>query len=163
MPDQLVKLYELPDQGTLTSDLRAGGIEIRRALAPEKHQILTWVREHFNQRWADECDVAIARLPVTCHIAVDGDKLIGFSCYDATNKGFFGPTGVDETYRGKGIGKALLFASLEAMRAEGYAYAIIGAAGPVDFYARAVGATEIPGSSPGIYRGLLPMTPPPSA
>ncbi|MBB6675324.1 GNAT family N-acetyltransferase [Cohnella nanjingensis] len=163
MPDQLVKLYELPDQGTLASDLRAGGIEIRRALAPEKHQILTWVREHFNQRWADECDVAIARLPVTCYIAVEKEKLIGFACYDATCKAFFGPTGVDESCRGKGVGKALLFACLEAMRAEGYAYAIIGAAGPVDFYARTVGAVEIPGSSPGIYRGILPLPPSPSA
>ena len=37
----------------------------------------------------------------------------------------------------------------------GYAYAIIGAAGPVEFYAKAVGATVIPDSSPGIYADLL--------
>lgn len=57
--------------------------------------------------------------------------------------------------RGKGIGEALLIESLAAMRATGYAYAIIGGAGPTQFYARAVGAVEIPGSTPGIYAGML--------
>ena len=46
-----------------------------------------------------------------------------------TAKAFFGPTGVDETYRGKGIGKALLLVCLHDMYAQGYAYGIIGDAG----------------------------------
>ena len=33
----------------------------------------------------------------------------------------------------------------------GYAYGIIFAAGPVDFYAKTVGATVIPDSEPGIF------------
>lgn len=41
------------------------------------------------------------------------------------------------------------------MRAAGYAYAIIGGVGPADFYARAVGAVEIPDSTPGIYADML--------
>jgi hypothetical protein len=41
------------------------------------------------------------------------------------------------------------------MKAEGYAYAVIGWAGPQEFYARLVGATVIEGSEPGIYRGPL--------
>jgi hypothetical protein len=41
------------------------------------------------------------------------------------------------------------------MREAGYAYAIIGAAGPIAFYEQLVGATRIPGSRPGPYRGLL--------
>jgi hypothetical protein len=54
-----------------------------------------------------------------------------------------------------GIGTALLLLTLDAMAAEGYAYAIIGAAGPADFYARAVGAVPIAGSTPVIYPNLL--------
>jgi hypothetical protein len=46
-------------------------------------------------------------------------------------------------------------ACLQAMRAEGYAYAIIGGVGPAEFYAKTVGAVEIEGSTPGIYRGQL--------
>ena len=44
---------------------------------------------------------------------------------------------------------------LRAMRAEGYAYAIIGGVVPRAFYERIVPVMEIPGSSPGIYHGVL--------
>src|SRR6185436_6729639 len=57
--------------------------------------------------------------------------------------------------QGKGIGKALLLASLWSLREMGYDYAIIGAAGPVRFYQKSVGAIIIPDSEPGIYTDLL--------
>jgi hypothetical protein len=40
------------------------------------------------------------------------------------------------------------------MRELGYAYAIIGAPGPTDFYAKVAGATIIEGSDPGVYGQL---------
>ena len=155
MPDMLVKLYELPEPGPLNAGVRGAGVEVRRALAPEKHHVIDWVRQSFGEGWASECDTAFARQPVSCFIATEDGACIGFACYEATCRDFFGPTGVAEAARGRGIGKALLLASLQAMRAEGYAYAIIGGAGPTEFYARAVGAVAIEGSSPGIYRGML--------
>lgn len=33
----------------------------------------------------------------------------------------------------------------------GYGYAIVGNAGPTEFFRKVVGAIEIPGSEPGIY------------
>ena len=54
-----------------------------------------------------------------------------------------------------GIGRALLLRSLAAMRAEGYAYAVIGGVGPQEFYKKCVGAMLIPDSAPGIYRDFL--------
>jgi GNAT superfamily N-acetyltransferase len=57
--------------------------------------------------------------------------------------------------RRKGIGKVLLFESLSALRELGYVYAIIGAAGPVRFYQKTVGAIIIPDSEPGIYTDML--------
>ena len=68
---------------------------------------------------------------------------------------FFGPTGVDPNERKHGIGKALLFNCLEAMKQQGYGYAIIGGVGPAEFYTKAAGAIPIEGSEPGVYRGLL--------
>ena len=56
---------------------------------------------------------------------------------------------------GKGVGRALLLASLWALRELGYVYAIIGAAGPVRFYQKTVGAIIIPDSEPGIYTDAL--------
>jgi len=66
-------------------------------------------------------------------------------------KGF----GVDEAARGTGVGAALLVACLHAMAARGYFYAVIGGVGPAEFYAKTVGAVEIPDSTPGPYRGML--------
>ena len=44
----------------------------------------------------------------------------------------------------------------KGLRELGYAYGVIGGVGPADFYARAVGAMPIEGSSPGIYMDILP-------
>jgi hypothetical protein len=153
--DMLVRLYDLPDSATLVAGLRADGIDVRRALAPEKHVVVAWVREHFGDGWASECEVSFARLPIACFRAQRGQVVLGFACYDSTAKAFFGPTGVLEQERKHGIGTALLLLTLQAMAAEGYAYAIIGGAGPADFYANAVGAVPIAGSTPGIYRKML--------
>ena len=155
VPDLLVRLYDLPDPA---NDRQVAGVMVRRGLPPERGRVLDWVTRTFNERWASECALAFSSHPVTTWIAVRDGALLGFACADATAKGFFGPTGVAEAERGRGIGVALLLATLRGMREAGYAYAIIGGAGPVDFYARHCGAFEIPGSTPGIYRHLLPRT-----
>ena len=151
----LVRLYDIPPSTSRVEALRAGGIEVRRALAPELDVVVAWVRRQFSDGWASECAVSFGRLPISCFRAQRDQEVLGFACYDATAKAFFGPTGVLERERKKGIGTALLLMTLEAMTAEGYAYAIIGGAGPADFYARAVGAVPIAGSTPGIYANLL--------
>lgn len=155
MSDMLVALYRLPEQESGLRTLEESSIVIRRAIAPEKQLVMDWVRSHFSQAWVDECDVAFARQPVSCYIAVEHGKMIGFACYEATCRNFFGPTGVSQDARGKGVGTALLLACMHAMKADGYGYAIIGSAGPVDFYARTLGAVKIENSTPGIYEGML--------
>jgi predicted N-acetyltransferase YhbS len=92
---------------------------------------------------------------VSVFIAHREDEILGFGAYECTSRAFFGPTGVLESERGRGIGKVLLLACLHGLAEMGYAYAIIGGAGPTEFYARSVGAIEIPGSVPGIYADLL--------
>ena len=153
--DMLVKLYDLPSSHEALSSLAAAGVSVRRALPPEKHKVLDWVRSTFSEAWASEADVAFGQRPVSCFLAIQGKSLLGFACHDATCPNFFGPTGVDASARGQGIGAALLLACLDDMRHQGFAYAIIGGVGPADFYAKTVGAIPIEGSAPGIYRGLL--------
>lgn len=155
MPDMLVRLYHLPPLEPVLAAQHTHAIQVRRALAPEKTRVVEWVQAHFGQGWADETDCAFGHQPVGCFIAHRGQEIIGFACYDATVKNFFGPTGVAETARGKGTGTALLLVALWAMRWEGYAYAIIGGVGPADFYTRVCGAVLIDDSTPGIYAGLL--------
>ncbi len=156
----LVRLYAIPEPSARVAALHQAAIEVRRALAPEKHVVVSWVRQHFGEAWASECEVSFARLPISCFCAQRGQEVLGFACYDATAKAFFGPTGVLESERKQGIGTALLLAALHAMAAEGYAYAIIGGVGPAEFYAKAVGAVPIAGSTPGIYANLLRGRPP---
>jgi predicted N-acetyltransferase YhbS len=155
MPDMLVKLYELPPSGDLVRSLAASGIQIRRAMAPDKVRILSWIEEHSSISARGEADTCFSNTPISLFIATEGKTIIGYACYDATAPNFFGPTRVLDAKQGLGIGKALLLASLEAMRAAGFAYAIIGGVGPAEFYAKTVGATIIEGSTPGIYRDFL--------
>lgn len=151
MADLLVRLYDLPVATRVPDD----GVTIRRALPPERHVITGWISQRFGESWASEAKTALSSLPVTCWIAVRNGELLGFACHDATAKGFFGPTGVDEAARGQGIGEALLMATLRGMHEAGYAYAVIGDPGPIGFYTSRLDALEIPGSAPGIYRGML--------
>ena len=155
MPDLLVKLYELPEVRPNLKDSVRGGANFRRAMAYEKHQVVNWVDKHFGVRWASECDVAFSNRPISCHIATEHGSILGFSCHDSTSRGMAGPLGVLESARGRGIGRGLLLCSLHAMVAMGYAYAVIGGAGSVEFYRRVVSVIEIPDSSPGIYMDRL--------
>ncbi|MFN6269517.1 MAG: GNAT family N-acetyltransferase [Akkermansiaceae bacterium] len=156
MIDMLVRLYDLPDTADLYSKIHDQGITLRRARAFEKHTVAAFAREHFSEKWASEVEVATTRQPISCWIATRNREILGFSCYETTQRGFFGPTGVIESARGTGLGKALLFKSLESLREMGYAYGIIGGVGPRDFYEKNCGAIEIPGSDPGVYADILP-------
>jgi predicted N-acetyltransferase YhbS len=136
---------------------RVGGVKatIRVALPPEMHLIQRWVRDNFSEYWVSEVTVAMAHQPPGCLVAIVDGALVGFACHDATARGFFGPTGVAEAHRGQGIGLALLYHTLAAMKAQSYAYAVIGAVGPSSFYTEAVGAMPIASEGEDIYQGLL--------
>jgi predicted N-acetyltransferase YhbS len=153
--DMLVRLYDLPDSRASFERLRREGIEVRRALAAEKHKVTAWVRENLAEGWASEAEIAFGRQPLSCFIAVEEGTIVGFACHDATCRNFFGPTGVAPKVRKKGIGTALLFACLEDMKRQGFGYGIIGGVGPAAYYSKAIAAVPIEGSEPGIYRGLL--------
>jgi GNAT superfamily N-acetyltransferase len=159
--DLLVRLYDLPAADRYAGELAAAGATVRRALAYEKLPVTAWVRAEFGDAWAGECDVAFAREPVACYVATRGGRIVGFACHDSTCRNFFGPMGVAEAARGRGIGSALLLACLHAMAAAGYAYAIIGGAGDDAIYRAVAAAVVIDGSTPGIYRDRLarPVSP----
>ncbi len=156
MIDMIVRLYDLPESAELYAEVGAKGVTLRRARAFEKHTVAEFARVNFSPKWVSEVEVAMSRQPISCFIATRDKEILGFVCYETTQRGFFGPTGVSEAARGLGLGKALLFKALEGLREIGYAYAIIGGVGPREFYAKNCGAIEIPGSDPGTYTDLLP-------
>lgn len=156
--DMLVKLYNLPSYHTENTALEQYGIQIHRPLASDKDKVIEFVKNNFGITWANECEAAFCNTPLSCFIAVKNcSEIIGFACYDASYRNYFGPIGVLEKYRGKDIGKELLFAALYAMRECGYGYSIIGWTSDevAGFYAKSVGATEIIDSFPGIYKNAI--------
>jgi len=155
MPDLLVNLLKLPPLKPLASELSAQGVLIRRAQPFELTPVREFIEKNFSLAWADEISVGFAYKPATVYIATRDANVIGFAGYECTRRSFFGPTGVIESERSRGIGKALLIASLWGLGELGYVYGVIGGAGPVEFYQEAVGAIVIPDSEPGIYTDLL--------
>ena len=155
MPDMLVKLYELDDDWQFIVGQKNRGITIRKPIGPEKQPLVQWVSDNFGSAWAGETDSAFGNSPRSCFVAVKQAAMVGFACYDATALGFFGPVGVDRLHRQKGTGTALLMACLLDMKLKGYGYAVVGAVKDTDFYKNTVGAEEIPGSSPGLYRNWV--------
>lgn len=155
MPDMLVNLLTLPQPGPSTLSLEETGIVIRRAQPFETTPVRSFVEKNFSLGWADEISVGFSNKPVSVHIATRNRAIVGFAGHECTRKAFFGPSGVAAEMQGSGVGKALLLASLWGLRELGYVYGIIGRAGPVEFYEKAVGAIIIPESDPGIYTDLL--------
>ena len=155
MPDMLVNLLKLAPFKSLVKKLAEQDVNIRRAQPFEITPVRDFIETNFSVTWADEISIGFANKPVTVYIATRAGRVIGFAGYECTRKAFFGPTGVVESERGRGIGRALLVASLWGLRQLGYVYGIIGGVGPIEFYREAVGAFVIPDSEPGIYADLL--------
>ena len=155
MPDLVVNLLRLPALEPIVRESADNGIVVRRAQPFEITPVREFIEKNFSVAWADEISVGFAYKPVSVYIATRDAGVIGFSGYECTRRSFFGPTGVAADERGRGVGTALLIASLWGLRELGYVYGIIGGAGPVEFYERAVGAIVIPESAPGIYTDLL--------
>ncbi len=79
MQDLLVKLYALPDVKPDVDKLQAEGVNIRKAMAYEKHQVVEWVEDNFGVGWASESYVSFSNHPVTCFIATENNKITGFA------------------------------------------------------------------------------------
>ena len=156
--DMLVKLYDLPEVHQPDETMTKAGIRIVRPMPSNKSKVAAWISEHFFEGWTNEFEKAMCNTPVSCFIAINGEnKIVGFSCYDATARGFFGPVGVAEECRGLHVGKELVLYAMHAMRGAGYGYAIIGWVGEHNeaFYHNTCGAVAIPDSFPGVYKDSI--------
>lgn len=152
--DMIVSLYHLP--GCELPE----GVKIKRAFICDRECILRFVEQYFEKSWVHEVEHALIQDVSKCFIATENGRLLGFACFDATAKGFFGPIGVLPESRGRNIGKALLLRTLHAMEEHGYGYAIIGWVSEAEqFYRKTVGAEFIKGGSPenSVYSNLIFM------
>lgn len=152
--DMIVGLYRLPG-----FDL-APNVKIKRAFVGDKQKILAFVEENFGKGWLGETEHALMQEVSKCFIATENGTILGFSCFDATARGYFGPIGVAPASRGKNVGAALLISTLNAMREYGYGYAVIGWVKDAEmFYRKTVGAEWIKGGNPEntVYSNMVQM------
>ncbi|MBC5637522.1 GNAT family N-acetyltransferase [Ornithinibacillus sp. BX22] len=123
---------------------------IKKAIPADEKQLVSFVEQHFSKELAETIGDAFDHNESNVYIAVDDSKaIIGFAAFDVykRKKGYFGPMGVIHSNRAKGIGYRLLHHCLRDMKELGYAYAIIGGAGPIEFYEKACQAVVIPTAS----------------
>lgn len=121
--DLLVDLHDV-----IETPLKDPTVKLIRVLSPDADKVVDFIKREFTDEWASEAKVGLYKVNSTCFIAVKNEEILGFACYDATAKGFFGPIGVSEAARGLGLGINLVQKTLLAMKEDGYAYAIIGGA-----------------------------------
>ncbi|MES5954511.1 GNAT family N-acetyltransferase [Bacillus fungorum] len=121
---------------------------VRSANPSDFEKLVSFVNEEFGERWLHAIEYGFrtykGNLPI--YIAEQEEVIVGFACYDVVRgkKGLFGPMGTAKQNRVKGVGKHLLHRCLHSMKQDGYEYAIIGQAGPIEFYERNCDARLIP-------------------
>jgi mycothiol synthase len=124
MDKSLVGYATPPDVLALERSLEAEGYHFT-TLSPRYVVALAEFNDRvFNPDWARACRDAVARRVPWDRtlLCVKDDEVCGFAqigAYDHVPDRF-GPFGVDESLRGKGIGKVLLYRSMAALAQKGY-------------------------------------------
>ncbi|HEX7707675.1 MAG TPA: GNAT family N-acetyltransferase [Thermoanaerobaculia bacterium] len=124
------------------SPATSGEITLRRPRHHEADRVLEFVDREFGRIWRFEAARAFGRDVPPLFISEEDGRITGFAAHDVNNRGlgFFGPTGVTIEMRGRGIGRALLLASLADLRDMGYRRVVIPWTDLLEFYRRACGA-----------------------
>ncbi|HEY0140713.1 MAG TPA: GNAT family N-acetyltransferase [Thermoanaerobaculia bacterium] len=142
----LTSLGYMPGAETWNLEVRLDGIEAdgqaRRTTREDAPRVLAFIERQFGRIWRFEAEKAFAReLPPLFHTE-DHGEITGFAAHDVNNAGlgFFGPTGVSTSLRGRGLGKTLLLASLADLRRLGYTKAVIPWTDALAFYEKSCGA-----------------------
>ncbi|MDD1369069.1 GNAT family N-acetyltransferase, partial [Bacillus sp. MHSD17] len=121
---------------------------VRKANLSDFEKLASFVEAEFGERWLRSIEYGFRTYKenVPIYIAEQEEGIVGFACYDVVRgkKGLFGPMGTAKQNRVKGVGKQLLHHCLENMKQNGYEYAIIGQAGPIEFYEKNCDARLIP-------------------
>lgn len=124
-----------------------GGYGIRRATENDRAAFVELCSREWTDNWVKEASQGLGHDPISLFLAThrgepdEQEQLVGFASYETSLcLGSFGPTGVQPTHRGHGLGRQLLFATLADMKALGRETAEIGWVGPVEFYQKAVAA-----------------------
>ena len=120
---ELGRLCPAGEVRALIKQREAEGYTFKTAASSDLVELIRFANEKFNPDWGRAIREGILQgLPLSrIFVARHRNRLVGF-CLHGGYEGIperFGPFGVDEEQRGKGLGKILLHLCLSSMRAEG--------------------------------------------
>jgi len=121
-------------------------ITFRKAAQCDASDLLPFVKQEFGIGWLESIRHGFLQKNIPIFIAIERQEIVGFACYDVVRrkKGLFGPMGTTSSKRNQKIGSTLLHFCLDEMKEIGFEYAIIGEAGPIEFYEKVCNAVVIP-------------------
>ena len=130
------------DPAPLVAALAGQGITVRRLAAEDAPAFDHYLTTRWSPGWRYEGMQALAlgQQPVPGHLALQDGEIVGFSVYDVTRPGWFGPIGTNQELRGREVGSALLHACLFDWQRQGRRQGEIAAIGPLYFYVTACDA-----------------------
>ena len=135
---QTLLCHSEPPQDGEESPSRRGSFAVYAAQDDTtRAAVLHFIEKNFGAIWRFE-----AGKGSTIFAIEDEGEIAGFATHDANNKGlgFFGPTGIADSHRHRGLGRQLLLASLADLRRLGYDRAVIPWTDAIEFYRKACGA-----------------------
>lgn len=128
-----------------TPPAEVAGYRLGRAGAGDKSSVVEFVHEHFRLgTWAEETALSFRNDPPTTFVAraPDTDAIVGFATHSSFFPGSFGPTGVEKSLRGHGLGGALLRWCLHDLATAGVPRMVIQwvVGDTIKFYSKTIGA-----------------------
>lgn len=118
---------------------------VRKVTHNDFAKLIKYAEHNFSYEWSQTLKEGFQFKNI--YIAVNNEEqIVGFSAYDIyqNKKCYFGLMGVSQSPRQSGIGYSSLHHCLRDMKDIGYEYAIIGDAGPIEFYEKSCNAVVIP-------------------
>jgi GNAT superfamily N-acetyltransferase len=128
----------------LKRSLRDQGIKTKLASGADKDELVGWIGAHFSPFWKNETNFALMKSkPIVAFARGQNEKILGFATCNGVAPGRFGPAGVDEKGRGKGIGTVLLFDTFAAMKNAGQKKATVHWTDHLFYYSQVPGLSGV--------------------
>jgi len=139
--DLIVYLDQIKEDESLENE------DIRKVGEEDRETLQKFIEKEFRARWMKHINHAFDhKLEPSIYVYEENNEIVGFACFDVVRgkKGLFGPMGTAKHLRSKGVGVKLLGKCMFEMKKVGYETAIIGEAGPIEFYQKVLGARVMP-------------------
>lgn len=117
------------------------GFTIRRLEQRDMIAFSDWLHRTWGPAWQAEGLISLKREPVSTFIAEYNGRICAFASYGVAAFPYgFGPTGTEETLRGKGLGRVLFYRCMNDLKTQGHTFAEVCWVGPIAFYAKVANA-----------------------